>query len=291
VARSERGIVTPEGVLLEFESAAVGSRMLAVFLDLFIQLNLLTPISILLGPAVSGAFPQWLAVVLLVIALFLVIFGYPIAMETLWNGRTIGKAALGLRVVTAEGTPVRFRHAAIRAALQIVDFFLLFGSVAVISSLVTRNNQRLGDLAAGTIVLRERKAESTTKPVTFPVPAGWEAYAASLDVSRVTPAQYGLVRDFLLRVTELRPAARLHIGQRLARPLASSINHQPPPGTATEGFLVCTVARYQLRHAGPDVVPVVTSSPPPSGPRRAPAPEPPPIDSAPPDTGPFIPPD
>lgn len=292
MARSERGIVTPEAVLLEFESAAVGSRMLAVMLDLFIQFNLLTPISFLAGPAVSGSFPEWLAIVLLVIGLFLVIFGYPIAMETLWNGRTIGKAALGLRVVTTEGAPVRFRHASIRAALQLVDFYLLFGGVAVITSLLSRDNQRLGDLAAGTIVLRERKAESTTKPVTFPVPQGWEAYAASLDVSRVTAAQYGLVRDFLLRVTELRPAARDHLGRRLARPLAAAINHQPPPGTAVEGFLVCTVARYQLRHADAGVAPVVESPPPPppTGLSRA-VPEQSPIDSAPPDAGPFTAPD
>ncbi len=79
---------------------------------------------------------------------------------------------MGLRVVTREGAPVQFRHAAIRAALGLIDFYLAFGGVAVISALVTREHQRLGDLVAGTLVLRERTGARAPTAVRFAVPAG-----------------------------------------------------------------------------------------------------------------------
>ena len=98
-------MVTPEAVPLDLETASIGSRFLALLIDIAIQGTLLFTV------------------------LFAVIWGYPIAFESLWRGRTIGKAALGLRVVTKEGGQIGFRHAAIRAALRIFT-----------SRVATRNN-------------------------------------------------------------------------------------------------------------------------------------------------------
>ena len=107
---------------------------------------------------------------------FLILVGYPIAMETLWNGRTLGKAAMGLRVVTQEGGPIRFRHAAIRGIFGLIEIWIFLGSIAVVAIIFSKRNQRVGDMVAGTIVLRERSVASPGVAVSFPPPPGYEAY-------------------------------------------------------------------------------------------------------------------
>jgi uncharacterized RDD family membrane protein YckC len=243
-----RGIVTPEAVVLEFETASVGSRSIAILLDVLVQgfAFWLLALALALGGQAAGGTVVTIAILILA---FLILFGYPAAMETLWNGRTLGKAALGLRVVTREGAPIRFRHAAIRTIFGLVDFFLLFGSVAVLTVLLTKRNQRLGDLVAGTIVLRERTAADRTVSVAFPPPRGYEGYVASLDVSVLKPDQYAVIRSFLMRVFELTPPARMSIAVRLANPTAIAMHHQPPQTVGPEIFLACVAAAYQQRHA------------------------------------------
>ncbi len=267
MAHPTPGIVTPEAVLLEFQTASVGTRLLAEVLDLLVQFAAFVILSLALSAALGAAeLPAALAVIIVVTMVFLVVFGYPIGMETLWRGRTLGKAALGLRVVTKEGAPIRFRHASVRGALALIDFYLTSGAAAILSILLTQRNQRLGDLAAGTVVLRERTARGVAaraEAVSFSPPSGLEAYAASLDVASVTPEQYGLVRSFLLRALGLSAAARAALSLRLANPLATQINHTPPPSIAAETFLVCLASAYQQRHGGP--VPPPPRPPPPPG--------------------------
>lgn len=248
MASDQRGIVTPEAVVLEFETAGVPSRGIGFLLDLLIQgvalLVVLIGLGITVGNASGG---ETLFIVVAMLVSFVVIFGYPAAMETLWNGRTIGHAVMGLRVVTREGAPVRFRHAAIRSIFRIVEGIMLFGAPAVLSMTFTPRDQRVGDLVAGTIVLRERSAARVPVPVSFPPPPGHEAYVASLDVSGVTADQYALIRSFLLRLNELVPRARAELAVRLANPLAVRMHHQPPPDVSPEFFLACTAAAYQAR--------------------------------------------
>jgi uncharacterized RDD family membrane protein YckC len=204
----------------------------------------------------------------LYVMLFLLVFGYPAAFETMWRGRTPGKAALGLRVVTVEGAPIRFRHAAIRAILGIVDKYLFTGMVGVVSVLVTRRNQRVGDLVAGTIVLRERSGAKAPSAVRFDPPRGLEAFVGSLDVARLGHEDYGTIRSFLLRAPSLSPAARQHLAAQLAAPLVDRLRATPPPGVPPEAFLACVAAAHQQRNApAAPVVPAfssVWSSPEPS---------------------------
>lgn len=244
-------IVTPEAVRLDFAPAGVATRMLAIFLDLLIMGGALIALGLVVGLSGAGGLGETPAVILSLVGLFLILFGYPIGCETLWDGRTVGKAALGLRVRTKEGAPVRFRHAAIRGALSLVDFYATLGLAATLSVLLTRDSQRLGDLAAGTLVLRERTAASSTSAAfAFYPPPGWEPYTASLDVAAMTGEQYGLVRGYLLRASEMTPAARRHLALRLANPLAGVLHHQPPAGVAPESFLHCAAAAYQRLHRG-----------------------------------------
>ena len=247
-----RGVVTPDAVVLEFEIATVASRSLAQALDLIVRFGLLIALAILSGA--FGTFGSTPAIILAFVGIFLIAFGYPAIMETRWNGQTIGKRVFGLRVVTVEGAPVRFRHSSIRSLLQVVDFVLPpFGVSATCVSLLNQRNQRLGDVFAGTIVLRERTGAAFPLPVSFPPVLGYELYARSLDVGGITPEQYAVIRSFLLRVSVLTPAARAQLGTRIANAVATSMHHTPPKQVTPETFLVSVAAAYQLRQGGPPV--------------------------------------
>ena len=260
----QRGVVTPEAVRLDFEEATVGTRAVAILIDWAIQaivlVTLLFAATFLLGAIgqVGGAAAVIVALLLLT---FAVTFGYPIGFEVAWRGRTPGKAAMGLRVVTVEGAPVGFRHAAIRAALGLVDFALTSGFAAVITALVSQRSQRLGDHVAGTVVVRERVAGGAAEAIAFTVPAGAEAYAATIDVSGVREEDYRTVREFLMRAEGLPPERRAALAERLATSLAGRLAHQPPPGTHPETFLRCLAARYQARGNAVNGAVVAAASP------------------------------
>lgn len=244
------GVVTPEAVRLEFEAAGIGSRAVALFLDLLVQATVAVLLLFGLGLVAEGTgvgVPDWVGVTVALLLVFAIFWGYPVAFETLWRGRSLGKAAMGLRVVTREGAPVRFRHAAIRAALGLVDFYLAFGGIAVVSALVTPEHQRLGDLVAGTLVLRQRTGARAATAVRFSVPSGAESYAATIDPVGLGVDEYAAVRGFLLRSGELTADVREDLARRLARPIAARLGHHPPPGVSPELFLLCAAARYQQR--------------------------------------------
>jgi len=288
------GIVTPEAVVLEFETAGAGSRAAGEALDVLLQLVVLGMVAAAVGAADSYAGHTAAAVIGLVVTL-LVLVGYPVVTETLWNGRTLGKAALGLRVVTVEGGPVRFRHAAIRGIIGLFEIYVTLGSVALLTIIFSRRDQRLGDHVAGTIVLRERAAPGhQTVSVNFPAPYGLESYVASLDVATLSGEEYGVIRAFLLRVLDLSPEARWSLAVKLANATAGELHLTPLPGLAPEPFLACVAAAYQRRHlpAGasfavapppppPSSPPPPAAPPPPWGPPAAPVGPPPPPPPAP----------
>ena len=244
-------IVTPEAVVLEFETAGIGSRLPAALIDMSIQLVLLIGVIVLVGAVdlVTASFGGFaLAVFFLLYAG--VIFGYPIGFETLWRGRTPGKAALGIRVVTAEGAPVRFRHASIRGVVGLVDFHLSSGTVAVLFILFSRRNQRLGDLLAGTIVLRERSGAGRPSAVSFTAPPGLESFVAALDTTALGHQEYGAVRSLLLRAPTIPFDVRDQLARQLADIVLVRLRVAVPPGLPAETFLVCVAAAYQARSSG-----------------------------------------
>jgi uncharacterized RDD family membrane protein YckC len=256
----DRGIVTPEAVVLDFETAGVASRLLAGLIDIAVQGVMVFGFLFLIFlvgqplPALRG-----IAAAAIYVALFLVVFGYPAALETLWRGRTLGKAALGLRVVTAEGAPIQFRHAAIRAIFGLVDKFLVSGVIGVIALLLTRRNQRLGDLVANTLVLRERSGLRAPLATSFGAPAGLEAYVATLDVAGLGHDEYATIRSFLLRANTLPPRVRDELGRQVASSFVERLRTVPPAGLPAELFLVCVAAAYQARARPARRVPVFAS--------------------------------
>jgi uncharacterized RDD family membrane protein YckC len=230
---------TPEGVALELILAGLGSRFLARLLDTVIQGAII--IALIVGLAVANA-PGWMQAFTFV-AIFLVIFVYDVALETLNHGRTIGKQATGIRVVGTAGEPIRFVASAVRNVLRIIDFlpfFYLVGSVAIVT---TAHDQRLGDLAAGTIVTRDRFPGLTqrTAPITV-TPAA----VATWDVSAVAPGEVQAVRHFLDRRLDLRPPARAYFAQDLANrlgPKVAGVPAQMHPEYVLEGIVVAKQSR------------------------------------------------
>ena len=246
---ARRGIVTPEAVVLEFDTAGVPSRALARIIDVFAVGALFSLVSSFLTPVFIVS--EGMGVVLVLLLGFLAVFGYPAACETVW-GRTVGKAALGLRVLTEEGGPVRFRQAAIRSALQVVDFLIVpVGVVATLSAIASRHDQRLGDRLAGTLVVRSSAMSIRSQPVGFPALPGYEGYVERLDVGTISSERYELLRSYLTRVNDLTPEARQRLSVRLAAPTAALLGHTPPSTMHPEVFLASVAAAYQRRHGGP----------------------------------------
>jgi uncharacterized RDD family membrane protein YckC len=285
MALNPAGIVTPEAVVLDFELAGLASRGVAKLIDTLIQLAAIFAIAIVVGLAAPGT----VGAIIVIASFALVVIGYPVLCETTMRGRSPGKMAFGLRVVTVDGAPEAPRHAFIRSTVGIVDFLIPPGGLcAVVSSLLSGRSQRLGDLTAGTMVLRERSATSAPMAVWFSPPAGLEAYTMNLDVSSVTDAQFGVIRAFLLRVHELTPEARVAMALRIASPVAEAMHHRAPPGVHPEQFLVAVAAAYQRRHTPvPPSAPVYAASP---GYQPPPPPPPPPVSYPPPPPLPPLPP-
>jgi len=280
MASHPRGIVTPEAVVLDFDTAGIASRCVARLLDALIQGALLLAVALLatLVPGLGGT-------IVAIVGVALVVLGFSVVCEVLSRGRSPGKAALGLRVVTVEGAPEAPRHAFIRSVLGIIDFLIPPGGLfAVGSALLSPRGQRFGDLVAGTIVIRERSAAAPAMAVWFSAPYGLEGYAHTLDVSAVTDAQFGVVRAFLLRVNDLSPEARGALALRLARPLALGMHHAVPPGVNPELFLVCVASAHQRRHQSAPMATAATAAmaamaataPPPPPPPPPPSYAPPP---------------
>src|SRR5215468_9627893 len=152
-------VVTGEAVVLEVPCARFPSRLLALALDLLIQVTLLFILFLIVGLAVSneGAASATAGAITLTVTIAIIV-GYPVLWETLTRGGSPGKFALGLRVVSDDGSPERFRQALVRGLATVVDFWLLpfFGVPALICSLLSEKGKRLGDVFAGTFVVQHR---------------------------------------------------------------------------------------------------------------------------------------
>lgn len=243
---SSRGIVTPEAVLLDFEVAGLASRVLSRLVDAMVLMGGFSLLGVVSSVMLqfAGSVAQTVFAIIATTALF---FGYPIVAEVRMQGRTFGHRALGLRVVTNEGGPVGVRHAVIRSLFQLIDVAFGFG---VIAGMFTKKTQRLGDLAAGTFVVREPRGGVGSGAVTFPPPPGFERYVASLNVAALTPEQYEVIRSFLIRVNQLSMQARRHLAVQLAGSTTRHLGHAVPPNLDPEIYLVCVVAAYQQRYGG-----------------------------------------
>ncbi len=245
------GIITPEAVELDLPPAGIATRMVAKAIDLLCQLALLLLGMLLfvqiLGGGLFGNGDSTALRIAVILWLFAVAFGAPIASEALWHGRTPGKAVMRLRAVTLDGGPIQTRHAVVRGLFQLIDVYIPTG---LVPAMLSPRSQRFGDLSAGTFVLAERTGTVRSTPVAFFPPPGWDGYVGVLDIGRIGERQYRLVRSFLLRVGDLDPGARRHLALRLAQDVRPRITPAPPVGLSPEAFLHCVVSAYQFRNGG-----------------------------------------
>jgi uncharacterized RDD family membrane protein YckC len=224
-----RTIFTPEGVQLALPLAGLATRFLALMIDLLIG-SAAGILSILFAAAVGG---DVAAAIVAASAVLVFYVGYHVVFEVAGGGRTVGKRAAGVRVVRDGGAAVGLRRSLIRNLMRLLEGTTTFYIPAIISVLATRNNQRLGDLMAGTLVVREPRAPAVAGPP--PLLVQPERYA-SWDVTGIGEPESTAVRRFLERRAQLDPGARAALAAQLAarlRPLVAGAR----PGLGDETFL------------------------------------------------------
>jgi uncharacterized RDD family membrane protein YckC len=263
-------IETPERVPLHFALASIGNRFLACAIDHGLQI-------FLMGLMVIGFYfladfvdfigvvkeaPKWI-IAILIIVVALIWISYFIFFEWLWSGQTPGKRWLKLRVIREDGRPITFWEASVRNLLRIVDMMPMspklpipFYSLGIISLFVTKKDQRIGDLVAGSVVVREREAEAPTFDQVFAAPVSDTALRRSFrpvlfnaSLQAVTAREIEVVEAFLRRRWDLPDHARMWMAWRVATPLLMKLRPQYDPMTFSyEGFLEELLHRYRAVH-------------------------------------------
>lgn len=236
-------VVTGDAVVLDVAIAQLPVRTLAALIDIVV-IAVGYVVGVLLWSITLTQFDDALSAAILIIFTVLTLVGYPVVMETATRGRSLGKMALGLRVVADDGGPERFRQALFRGLAGFVEIWMLTGGPAVISSLLSAKGKRLGDIFAGTVVISERGPRLKPPPVMPPALAWW---AASLELSGLGAEQAELARQFLSRSAQLDPRIRHEMGHRIFGEVASRISPPPPPGAPAEYVLAAVLAERHRR--------------------------------------------
>jgi uncharacterized RDD family membrane protein YckC len=237
-------LVTGEAVALDLPPASVASRIGSGLLDVLSVLVVGFCVFFLAMVASSDADGalQHVAVVCSLIATFLV---FPTTVETVTRGKSLGKWALGQRVVRDDGGTVTAQQSFVRALVAIPEIYLLSGGPAFFSCLVSSRGKRLGDHAAGTYVVRDRVRLALPPPP--PMPPALAHWAAGADL-RTPPVGLSLaVRQYLTRLPSLDAASRQRLGELLANRLSEYVAPPPPPGTHSWDFLAAVAAAHRER--------------------------------------------
>lgn len=241
-------LVIGEGVALDLRLAKLPSRALARALDVLVQVGLVGVLAMVLGLAAAEA-DEAVAAGLAIVMMVAVLVGYPALLETTTRGRTLGKMALGLRVVRADGGPVKFRHALVRALAGVFDIYLTAGVLGVVTSFCSVQGRRTGDWLAGTVVVRDRAPDAGVAPagmaaLAMPYPLlGW---AQGLDLSAL-PDDVALgARQYLTRMHEMRPDVAARMGYELASEVVRYVA-VPPAGTPPWAYLAAVTAERRVR--------------------------------------------
>jgi uncharacterized RDD family membrane protein YckC len=274
-------IDTPELVAIEVPLAGIGSRFIAVLIDTLIWGGGLIGLAFLLwafSPALvafSNLSYQWTTAIF-TLAVFLLNWGYFTLFEAFWQGRTPGKRLAKIRVIQRSGRAIGIFESMARNFIRYVDQIPFFYAVGVISVFATRQHQRLGDLAAGTLVVRERAQETplwadTGVPLDRSSSAGWGSAAppftppvfqglaaiselhsavalSPVGIARLSPADLEVLEGFFSRRLDLPIPTRQALANRLAEAIQAKSGLELPPGIHVEAFLEVT-ARELRDHA------------------------------------------
>lgn len=265
-------IETPERVQLAFALASIGNRFLAILIDHIIQYFTIVAViwvafyatgltEVIQGEGAGSVIdqaPKWVMAVLIIV-LFLLFAGYFIFFEWLWNGQTPGKRLMKLRVIREDGRPITFWEALARNLLRIFDtfpgFLLPIYSIGLITIFMSHRDQRIGDLFAGTVVIRERTDEAPTFTEVFSSPVSDAAFRRvqkktmfSANLAGLNEAEIEVVESFLRRRWELSDKQREWMAWRVALPIMYKIKPVYDLQTFTyEGFLEELLSIYYAK--------------------------------------------
>ena len=259
-------IETPERVPLHFALASIGNRFLACAFDHGVQILVLLLIllaGLIVANASSGGVaaalesaPKWVYAVMIVL-LFLSFAGYFAFFEWIWSGQTPGKRWMKLRVIREDGRPITFWEAAVRNLIRSLDMMPFpFYSIGLISVFVNGRDQRVGDMVAGTVVVREREAEAPAFSQVFASPVSDPALRRSFkpvdfaaNINSLTEAEIQVVETFLRRRWDLADVPRQWMAWRVALPILYKLRPTYDLATFTyEGFLEELLHRYLREH-------------------------------------------
>lgn len=238
------GLVTSEAVQIDLPAASLPTRMASGLIDLVITvLYLLLVIYLEPWRIVQGdtALLQALFILITVSALA----ALPIAQETLLRGRTVGKLALGLRTVRDDAGPITFRHALIRGLAAVVEVWLTVGALAAVIAASNTKAKRMGDLLAGTYVIKERSRMRLQPPPAMPP---WlQGWAASADIGTLPDSLVVAARQLLARGESLTPQSRMQTGSAIHAEILRHVSPAPPPGSPPEAVIAAVLATRRER--------------------------------------------
>jgi uncharacterized RDD family membrane protein YckC len=251
-------IETPERVQLEFALASIGNRFLACMVDHLIQIIAVLLFLVIIGNILNfgetnsdfvkeeaSNLPKWVMAIAIVVV-FLLFTSYFAIFEWLWNGQTPGKKLLRLRVIREDGRPITLWETVARNLLRIFDMMpAVFYSIGFIAVFLSSRDQRIGDLFAGTVVVRERIDEAPTFDAVFANPIADSAFRRSqiktnftADLSNLDDKEIEVVETFLRRRWDLPEKQRLWMAWRVAIPIMFKLKPTYDPQTFSyEGFL------------------------------------------------------
>ncbi len=267
LSRDQITIDTPELVAIEMPLAGIGSRFIALLVDSLIWgagLVLVALVAILMLPAIhtfNRISAQW-AEALVIFLIFLFNWGYFTLFEAFWNGRTPGKRVAKIRVIQQSGRSIGLLESMARNLVRYVDQLPFFYGVGIIAMFVTKQHQRLGDLAAGTLVVRDREPESPlwgdTGSRTFtaqlfhqsaPIPEPHTAVTLpALGISKLSSTDLEVLEGFFSRRLDMSLATRRALAERIAAAIQAKSGLEVPEGASVETFLEAT-ARQVRDHA------------------------------------------
>lgn len=235
-------IDTPEQTSLEYPIAGLGSRFLAILADTAIQIVLGILILIVgtiigAGVAVFGDVQKQWIVAIVIILIFLLNSGYFALFEIFWNGQTPGKRYAQLRVIKDDGRPIGAYEAIVRNALRVVDMLPAMYGIGLLSIFVSRQNKRLGDFVAGTVVVHEKTLEGVRPYAETKI----DETLPPIDVSQVTLEEVQLIETFLNRRDSLEPAVRTYMALQISNRLADKMQITISGWPRTERFLEAVI--------------------------------------------------
>jgi len=236
-------VVTGDAVVLDVPIAQLPVRAVGALIDITV-IVIGYVLALMLWAATLTQFDDAVTAALLIIFTVLVFVGYPLVFETATRGRSVGKMVMGLRVVSEDGGPERFRQALFRALASLVEIWMLLGSPAVICSMLSPTAKRIGDIFAGTVVISERGPKLGPPPLMPPSLAWW---AASLQLSGLSAEQAEVARQFLSRAQQLDPQLRDQMAYQIAGDVLSRVAPPPPPGIPPQLALAAVLAERHRR--------------------------------------------